>query len=662
MQCSFKTASSKPCSTIQGSSLITSLSTCKNDIANHLRNCLLQREGLIKNEDDLLRFRGGYFEESSSSLTICPTHRYEFGVTWRKSVYCVLQFACGGKKKPRKARQDCSVNCKQSLYMWKEEQRLIPFGSDRKKYRKRSDKFINALIRLEEYATFRADRMPDSQTALLPYGTRRIRIYEQYHQENKKETQLKRSSFMLMWSKYLPHLKIKQTNSFSKCTTCTSIERQLEMEHDHVKRAKLMKLRAEHNDGHMAERKYYYSKRKRAVDSSSEYLSLIADGMDQDRVDVNKPGGTKLLFCQSEPIVQTNEDIAICINTAERFFDPREYYTDTCRAVTSADKVSSHITGVIAHGQNRFKTFLDLCQYPHDSNLTLNILLFVLEEISRMMGNKLPPIRYLQADNCWRENKNKYIISFCELLVHLQIFREVHLSFLVVGHTHEDIDAAFSKISEKLRTKDVETLPTLLKIIPDVSEIKFLYNIRDWLIPVISNFKQHTDPLHYRFKGETQTDVVNIYQKKTQDKPWVQLTFGAFLVPILPKGVPKLVQPSFERKINTKRLNSCISSWNCLFRNQIQQTSKIWWQNFVKYLEKMETSALFRIKEISETANWILPKLPKLNRYEEPNTSDQQIPNELIQMVQDERRQNEVIVIPKKFISKGKKKGHDKGL
>lgn len=219
---------------------------------------------------------------------------------------------------------------------------------------------------------------------------------------------------------------------------------------------------------------------------------------------------------------------------------------------------------------------------------------------------------------------------------------------MVVGHTHEDIDAAFSKISEKLRTKDAETLPTLLKIIPDVSEIKFLYNIRDWLIPVINNFKQHTDPLHYRFKRDTQADVVNIYQKKTQDKPWVKLTFGAFSYdnkgkPILPKGVPQLVQPSFERKINTKRLNSCISSWNCLFRDQIQQTSKIWWTNFVKYLEKMETSALFRSKEISETANWILPKLPKLNRYEEPNTSDQQIPNELIQMVQDERRQNEVL-------------------
>ncbi|CAC5392922.1 unnamed protein product [Mytilus coruscus] len=58
MQYSFKAVSSKPCSTLPGSSLITSLSTCKNDITNHLRNCFLQREGLIKNEDDILRFRG----------------------------------------------------------------------------------------------------------------------------------------------------------------------------------------------------------------------------------------------------------------------------------------------------------------------------------------------------------------------------------------------------------------------------------------------------------------------------------------------------------------------------------------------------------------------------------------------------------------------------
>ena len=54
-----------------------------------------------------------------------------------------------------------------------------------------------------------------------------------------------------------------------------------------------------------------------------------------------------------------------------------------------------------------------------------------------LQNNKLPPILYLQADNCWKENKNKYVLGLCELLVRKKIFKEVHLSFLFVGHTHE---------------------------------------------------------------------------------------------------------------------------------------------------------------------------------------------------------------------------------
>ncbi|VDI50020.1 Hypothetical predicted protein [Mytilus galloprovincialis] len=71
----------------------------------------------------------GILKKVHHHLQFVQNSRYEFGVKWRKSVYCVPQLACGGNKKPRKARQDCSVNCKQSLHMWKEEQRLIPVGS-----------------------------------------------------------------------------------------------------------------------------------------------------------------------------------------------------------------------------------------------------------------------------------------------------------------------------------------------------------------------------------------------------------------------------------------------------------------------------------------------------------------------------------------------------
>ena len=49
------------------------------------------------------------------------------------------------------------------------------------------------------------------------------------------------------------------------------------------------------------------------------------------------------------------------------------------------DQLSTHITGVIAHGQNTFTTYLDLNQYPHDSNLTMNVILRTLKKISDSM-------------------------------------------------------------------------------------------------------------------------------------------------------------------------------------------------------------------------------------------------------------------------------------
>lgn len=39
----------------------------------------------------------------------------------------------------------------------------------------------------------------------------------------------------------------------------------------------------------------------------------------------------------------------------------------------------------------------------------------------------MPPVLYLQADNCFRENKNKFVLSFLELLVRRGIFYEVHI-------------------------------------------------------------------------------------------------------------------------------------------------------------------------------------------------------------------------------------------
>ncbi|VDI43924.1 Hypothetical predicted protein [Mytilus galloprovincialis] len=95
--------------------------------------------------------------------------------------------------------------------------------------------------------------MPDCNTLLLPYRTRQCMIYIRYKEDMKERSEefLMPSAFYGMWKKYLPNLKVKKTNSFSKCTVCTSLERQIETTHDPVMREKLRAERREHNSRQM---------------------------------------------------------------------------------------------------------------------------------------------------------------------------------------------------------------------------------------------------------------------------------------------------------------------------------------------------------------------------------------------------------------------------
>ena len=87
----------------------------------------------------------------------------------------------------------------------------------------------------------------------------------------------------------------------------------------------------------------------------------------------------------------------------------------------------THLTGVLLHTKSphgKFAySFVDLVQYPHDSNLTITLIIEVLARYSKEHG--LPPTLYIQMDNTSRENKNKYVLGFSAILVQLGIFDKV---------------------------------------------------------------------------------------------------------------------------------------------------------------------------------------------------------------------------------------------
>ena len=85
------------------------------------------------------------------------------------------------------------------------------------------------------------------------------------------------------------------------------------------------------------------------------------------------------------------------------------------------EQLRCHLTAILDHGQIPIEV-VDLMQWPHDSNLsfTINTLLTALER-----RQHLPDTFYLQMDNCWRENKNQFVLTFLALLVQLGIVKKV---------------------------------------------------------------------------------------------------------------------------------------------------------------------------------------------------------------------------------------------
>ena len=86
---------------------------------------------------------------------------------------------------------------------------------------------------------------------------------------------------------------------------------------------------------------------------------------------------------------------------------------------------------------------------------------------SPIEATTLLPILNMQLDNACSDNKNRYVFSFFSLLVHKGVFREVYVDFLLIGHTHEDIDAMFGKWSRRFRENDYPILPMLVKSFMD---------------------------------------------------------------------------------------------------------------------------------------------------------------------------------------------------
>lgn len=99
--------------------------------------------------------------------------------------------------------------------------------------------------------------------------------------------------------------------------------------------------------------------------------------------------------------------------------------------------VQVHVVGcLVFNGTLQPKVFTNFPNIANDANLTIHII----QHIINSWEDELPYKLYLQMDNTSRENKNSLLFSYLNMLVEKRIFRKVRVSFLLVGHTHDQID------------------------------------------------------------------------------------------------------------------------------------------------------------------------------------------------------------------------------
>lgn len=200
----------------------------------------------------------------------------------------------------------------------------------------------------------------------------------------------------------------------------------------------------------------------------------------------------------------------------------------------------------------------------------------------------------------------------------------------MVGHTHEDIDAAFSKISDNLRRNDAETMVQLMSMLPSSQRTQGLYNIREWLEPNITPITGQTGPLHYKFSRDERNNVVGEY-KGLKHRPWKKMPKP--MLKQLPKGLPKVIIPSFK-KYKFELLRKNIERCKFLFSDIVFDTQYRWWQRFVNYIEDVTKKTANANFYARKNAKWLLPLLPRQSENPEQLLINQ--PAEIQEMIDKE--------------------------
>ena len=106
------------------------------------------------------------------------------------------------------------------------------------------------------------------------------------------------------------------------------------------------------------------------------------------------------------------------------------------------------LTGAIAHGYCT-SFYLASERVAHGADCFLEVLFRTIQQVAdicKRRGTHMPEHLVIQSDNTVSQTKNTYVHIALAYLVAIEQFKRASLNYLMVGHTHEDIDQLSSTV------------------------------------------------------------------------------------------------------------------------------------------------------------------------------------------------------------------------
>lgn len=182
---------------------------------------------------------------------------------------------------------------------------------------------------------------------------------------------------------------IPKTKKLTKCGTCDGLTVKVNNAKIPIDREGYKAQRAVHVVWTDDEKTKYHHHRRKTRINPKKAMSLISDGMDQNK--------TSLLSVKRHT-----------------------------QATSALDPVKMAVVSSLCHSHKPYcQTFVfPSNEFPKDSSLCTTIISRTLKKIYDTNGY-LPPTLYLQLDNTTRENKNSTIMCYLLWLIKIGIFKKV---------------------------------------------------------------------------------------------------------------------------------------------------------------------------------------------------------------------------------------------